>query len=251
VAPSSSSGSDPPGFACSGFLSCVFTLERDRFRWEKWSVIDVCLWLVFEAVAAAVVVVVVEALDEDGDEEMHGGGADDDNDTGVAVVGLGGEPDSRESGGGSLAASRPRMDVVSQSPLLPSFRPWLSDICGGGGSEANDDDEDDTNGDVGSGGTLDSTSHSHRPPSTLSGRPLSKSKLYFFDCSTRVFCSSRLTNLRFSSWSTGPKRARFTREVSGSAGGAARGRFPLSPPFPPPAPPSPLEPDGFLLKFWS
>ena len=125
------------------------------------------------------------------------------------------------------------------------------------------------------------TSHSHRPPSTLSGRPLSKSKLYFFDCSTRVFCSSRLTNLkinpvhvaikdyntksaerrnvrkphgiqtnlRFSSWSTGPKRARFTREVSGSAGGAARGRFPLSPPFPPPAPPSPLEPDGFLLKF--
>ena len=56
-----------------------------------------------------------------------------------------------------LAASRPRMDVVSQSPLLPSFRPWLSDICGGGGSEANDDDEDDTNGDVGSGGTLDST----------------------------------------------------------------------------------------------
>ena len=35
VAPSSS-GSDP-GLACSGFLSCVFTLERDRFRWEKWS----------------------------------------------------------------------------------------------------------------------------------------------------------------------------------------------------------------------
>ena len=56
------------------------------------------------------------------------------------------------------------------------------------------------------------------------------------------------TNLRFSSWSGGPKRARFTRDVSGSAG-AARGRFPLSPPFPPPPPPSPLEPDGFLRKF--
>ena len=43
------------------------------------------------------------------------------------------------------------------------------------------------------------TSHSQRPPSTLSGRPLSKSKLYFFDCSARFFCSSRFTNRRFSS----------------------------------------------------
>lgn len=76
VAPSSS-GSDP-GLACSsGFLSCVFTLERDRFRWEKWSVIDVCLWLVLEAVVAAPAVaeavVVVEALDAE--EEGTPGGA--------------------------------------------------------------------------------------------------------------------------------------------------------------------------------
>ena len=35
VAPSS--GSDPGLAFSSGFLSCVFTLERDRFRWEKWS----------------------------------------------------------------------------------------------------------------------------------------------------------------------------------------------------------------------
>ena len=67
-------------------------------------VIDVCLWLVREAVPATVVVVevVVEALDDD--EEMPGGGADnDDDDTGVGVAfgGVGGEPDSRESGGGS------------------------------------------------------------------------------------------------------------------------------------------------------
>ena len=70
--------------------------------------IDVCLWLVLEAVVAApavagvAVVVVVEALDDD--EEMPGGGADnDDDDTGVGVAfgGVGGEPDSRESGGGS------------------------------------------------------------------------------------------------------------------------------------------------------
>jgi len=100
-------------------------------------VIDVCLWLVLEAVVAApavagvAVVVVVEALDEEARTPGGaGGGADGKDDvTGVAVVGVGGEPDSRESGGGSevpvfpLPAPRPRMEVVSHSPLLSSLRP--------------------------------------------------------------------------------------------------------------------------------
>ena len=63
--------------------------------------IDVCLWLVLEAVAAVVAVMVVEALfGDDDDEETHGGGVhNDDGDSGVDVVGVGGEPDTRESGG--------------------------------------------------------------------------------------------------------------------------------------------------------
>ena len=61
-------------------------------------VIEVCLWLDLVLVAAAVAVVVVEALDDD-EVETQGCGAD--NDTGVAVTGVGGEPDIRESGGGS------------------------------------------------------------------------------------------------------------------------------------------------------
>ena len=60
--------------------------------------IDVCLWLVLEAVAAVVAVMAVEALEDDDDDE---GGADDDDDSGVDVVGVGGELDTRESGGGS------------------------------------------------------------------------------------------------------------------------------------------------------
>ena len=48
-----------------------------------------------------------------------------------------------------LPAPRPRMDVVSHSPLLSSLRPWLSDNCAG---------------DDGNGGTLDTTCNDMSSP---------------------------------------------------------------------------------------
>ena len=70
-------------------------------------VIEVCLWLVLEAVVAApavaAFVVVVEALDEAWTPGGAGGADGKDDVTGVAVVGVGGEPDSREPGGGPIS----------------------------------------------------------------------------------------------------------------------------------------------------
>ena len=50
-----------------------------------------------------------------------------------------------------LPAPRPRIDVVSHSPLLSSLRPWLSDNCASGGDDGN-------------GGTLDTTCNDMSSP---------------------------------------------------------------------------------------